>query len=252
MGGNGTRLPTSIRGCLFDLDGVLVSTVSSHATAWKQMFDAFLSARAAREGATFVPFDLVHDYAQYVDGMKREDGVRTFLASRGIALPEGGADDPPSAETVHGLGNRKNEALHATIEANGVEVYPGSVEFVRAVRADGLRTAVVSSSANAPWILQVAGIDDLFEACIDGAYAVAHQVAGKPAPDMFLAGANAVGMEPTACVVFEDALAGVAAGRAGGFGLVVGVDRRNDADGLRAHGADIVVNDLAELLERVS
>ena len=248
MGGNRTRLPAALRGCLFDLDGVLVSTVASHAAAWQQMFDAFLQARADRDGTPFVAFDVDRDYAQYVDGMKREDGVRRFLASRHITLPEGTADDSPDAETVHGLGNRKNEALHATIEAKGVDVYPGSVSFVRAVRADGLATAVVSSSANAPWILQVAGIDDLFDACIDGTYAAQHHVAGKPAPDMFLAGARALALEPSACAVFEDALAGVEAGRAGKFGLVVGVDRRSDADALRAHGADIVVTDLAELL----
>jgi beta-phosphoglucomutase family hydrolase len=248
MGGNRTCLPATLRSCLFDLDGVLVSTVASHAAAWKQMFDAFLRERAQRDGTAFVPFDLDRDYAQYVDGMRREDGVRTFLASRGITLPEGTRDSPPEAETVHGLGNRKNEALHATIEANGVEVYPGSVEFVRAVRTDGLATAVVSSSANAPWILGVAGIDDLFDACIDGGYAAEHRLAGKPAPDMFLAAANAVGAEASACAVFEDALAGVEAGRAGSFGLVVGVDRRSEADALRAHGADVVVTDLAELL----
>jgi beta-phosphoglucomutase family hydrolase len=248
MGGKRTRLPAALRSCLFDLDGVLVSTVASHAAAWKQTFDEFLRKRAERDGTAFVPFDLDRDYAQYVDGMKREDGVRTFLASRGITLPEGTPDDPPDAETMHGLGNRKNEALHATIEANGVDVYPGSVAFVRAARADGLATAVVSSSANAPWILEVAGMAELFDACIDGAYAAQHGVAGKPAPDMFLEGAKAVGTEPAACAVFEDALAGVEAGRAGGFGLVVGVDRRSDADALRAHGAGLVVTDLAELL----
>jgi beta-phosphoglucomutase family hydrolase len=252
MGSNRTRLPAALRSCLFDLDGVLVSTVASHAAAWKQVFDAFLGERAERDGTPFVAFDLDRDYAQYVDGMKREDGVRTFLASRGITLPEGTADDPPAAATVHGLGNRKNEALHATIEANGVNVYPGSVAFVRAVRADGLATAVVSSSANAPWILDVAGIDDLFDACIDGRYAAEHHLTGKPAPDMFLAGAEAVGTEPSACAVFEDALAGVEAGRAGGFGLVVGVDRRGEGDALRAHGAEVVVTDLAELLVEAS
>ena len=251
MGGKRTRLPAAVQSCLFDLDGVLVSTVASHATAWKRMFDAFLRKQAERDGKPFVPFDIDHDYSQYVDGMKREDGVRTFLASRHITVPEGNPDDPPEAETVYGLGNRKNEALHATIEANGVEVYPGSVEFVRAVRADSVATAVVSSSANAPWILEVAGIDSLFDACIDGTYAAQHHVAGKPAPDMFLAGARAVGTEPSACAVFEDALAGVQAGRAGNFGLVVGVDRHSDADGLRAHGADIVVTDLSDLLETV-
>jgi beta-phosphoglucomutase family hydrolase len=248
MGGNRTRLPTALRSCLFDLDGVLVNSVASHAAAWKAMFDAFLRERADLDGTPFVPFDLDRDYAQYVDGMKREDGVRTFLASRGITLPEGTADDPPDAETVHGLGNRKNEALHATIEANGVEVYPGSVAFVRAARGDGFATAVVSSSANASWILHVARIDSLFDAIIDGTYAAQHGVKGKPAPDMFLAGAAAVHTDPAACAVFEDALAGVEAGRAGKFGLVVGVDRRSEADALRAHGADIVVTDLAELL----
>jgi beta-phosphoglucomutase family hydrolase len=252
MGGNRTRLPATIRCCLFDLDGVLVSTVSSHAAAWKQMFDEFLQSLAERDGTPFVPFDLDRDYPQYVDGMKREDGVRTFLASRRITLPEGTAADSPDAETVHGLGNRKNEALHATIEANGVEVYPGSVTFVRAARGDGLATAVVSSSANAPWILEVAGIADLFDACIDGTYAAQHDVAGKPAPDMFLAGARAVDAEPAVCAVFEDALAGVEAGRAGGFGLVVGVDRRSEADALRAHGAGLVVTDLAELVAEAS
>jgi beta-phosphoglucomutase family hydrolase len=250
MSGSRTRLPAALRSCLFDLDGVLVSTVGSHSAAWKTMFDGFLRGRAERDGTAFVPFDIDRDYAQYVDGMKREDGVRTFLASRGITLPEGDADDPPTAETVHGLGNRKNEALHATIEANGVDVYPGSVDFVHAVRADGLSTAVVSSSANAPWILDVAGIADLFDACIDGTYAAQHQVAGKPAPDMFLAGATAVGADASACAVFEDALAGVEAGRAGDFGYVVGVDRRSAADALRAHGADVVVTDLADLLEQ--
>jgi HAD superfamily hydrolase (TIGR01509 family) len=174
--------------------------------------------------------------------------VRTFLASRGITLPEGSPTDPPEAETVYGLGTRKNLALHATIETNGVDVYPGSVEFVKAARADGLATAVVSSSANARWILQVAGIDGLFDACIDGTTAAEQHLAGKPSPAMFLAGATAVGAEPREAAVFEDALAGVEAGRAGGFGLVVGVDRRGDADALRAHGADVVVGDLTELL----
>ena len=248
MGSQRTRLPVALRSCLFDLDGVLVNTVPSHAGAWKQMFDTFLHERAERDGTPFVPFALDRDYEQYVDGMKREDGVRRFLASRGITLPEGTAQDPPAVETVHGLGNRKNEALRATIEANGVDVYPGSVEFVRAVRADGLATAVVSSSANAPWILEVAGINTLFDACVDGTYAAQHHVAGKPAPDMFLAGARAVALQPGACAVFEDALAGVEAGRAGAFGLVVGVDRRSQPDALLAHGADVVVSDLAELL----
>lgn len=225
-----------------------MNSVPTHATAWKETFDAFLTERAARDRTPFVPFDIERDYVRYVDGMKREDGVRTFLRSRGIELPDGERDDPPEAETVYGLGNRKNARVHELIETDGVEVYDGSVELVRAVRADGCSTAVVSSSANAPWILRSAAIDRLFDACIDGGFAVEHQVPGKPAPDMFLAAAGAVGVEPRHAAVFEDALAGVQAGRAGHFGLVVGVDRRGEADGLRAHGADVVVEDLAELL----
>jgi beta-phosphoglucomutase family hydrolase len=244
-----TRLPIVIESCLFDLDGVLVNSVPAHAAAWKEMFDAFLSQRADREGVPFVPFDARNDYERYVDGMRREDGVRTFLRSRGITLPEGDADDPPDAVTVHGLGNRKNELLHAVIEARGVEVYPGSVEFVRTVRADGASTAVVSSSTNARWILRSAGLDALFDVCIDGAYAAQRNLAGKPAPDTFLAAAKATHTDPASCAVFEDALAGVEAGHAGRFGLVVGVDRDDAADLLRAHGADVVVHDLAELLE---
>ena len=243
-------LPAGVRGCLFDLDGVLTRTAQVHDAAWKEMFDAFLRERSAREGQPFVPFDPVSDYDEYVDGKPRLDGTRSFLAARGINLPEGGSDDPPDAETVHGLARRKNEIVKRRIASGGVEAYDGSVRYVRAVRDAGLRRAVVSSSQNCHDVLVAAGIDDLFEARIDGVVAEREHLRGKPAPDGFLAGARALGLDPGAAAVFEDALAGVAAGRAGGFGFVVGVDRAGQADALREHGADAVVADLAELLDR--
>ena len=243
-------LPAGVRGCLFDLDGVLTRTAQVHDAAWKEMFDAFLRERSAREGQPFVPFDPVSDYDEYVDGKPRLDGTRSFLAARGINLPEGGSDDPPDAETVHGLARRKNEIVKRRIASGGVEAYDGSVRYVRAVRDAGLRRAVVSSSQNCHDVLVAAGIDDLFEARIDGVVAEREHLRGKPAPDGFLAGARALGLDPGAAAVFEDALAGVAAGRAGGFGFVVGVDRAGQADALREHGADVVVSDLAELLDR--
>jgi beta-phosphoglucomutase family hydrolase len=243
-------LPDGIRGCLFDLDGVLTKTAKVHDAAWKQMFDGYLSERAKRTGQPFVPFDPVKDYEEYVDGKPRADGTRSFLASRGIELPEGREDDPPEAETIEGLGNRKNKIVLEKIRTDGVEAYEGSVRYVRAVRDAGLRLAVVSSSANAHDVLVAAGIEDLFEARIDGLVAEREHLRGKPAPDSFLAGARALGLRPNASVVFEDAQAGVAAGRAGGFGFVVGVDRVGQAEALKEHGADIVVTDLAQLLER--
>jgi beta-phosphoglucomutase family hydrolase len=243
-------LPDSIRGCLFDLDGVLTETAKVHAAAWKEMFDDYLRERARRSGEPFVPFDPVADYDEYVDGKPRADGTRSFLASRGIELPEGHENDPPGAETVYGLGNRKNEIVLRRIHEDGVEAYPGSVSYVRAVKDAGLPRAVVSSSTNCRDVLVAAGIEDLFDARIDGVVAEREHLRGKPAPDTFLAGARALGLKPTAATVFEDALAGVAAGRAGGFGFVVGVDRVGQADGLKQHGADVVVKDLAELLER--
>ncbi len=243
-------LPDSIRGCLFDLDGVLTKTAKVHAAAWKEMFDDFLRERAQQTGGPNAAFDPVTDYDEYVDGKPRADGTRSFLASRGIELPEGQPDDPPDALTVHGLGNRKNEIVLRRIREDGVEAYPGSVRYVQAVRAAGLPRAVVSSSANCRDVLVAAGIEDLFDARIDGVVAEQEHLRGKPAPDTFLAGARALGLRPNAAVVFEDALAGVAAGRAGGFGFVVGVDRVGQAEALKQHGADIVVTDLAELLER--
>src|SRR3954452_13904035 len=248
-------VPDGIEPCLFaparrlDLDGVLTRTAKVHAAAWKQMFDDYLQARAKRTGEDFVPFDAGPDYDEYVDGKPRYDGVRSFLQSRGIELPDGSPDDPPSAETVDGLGNRKNELVLKLIERDGVEAYEGSVRYVKAARDAGLRRAVVSSSTNCRDVLQAAGIIDLFEEIIDGAVAHEQGLKGKPAPDTFLAGARALGLEARAAAVFEDAVAGVEAGRAGNFRFVVGVDRVGHADALRAHGADIVVKDLAELLD---
>jgi beta-phosphoglucomutase family hydrolase len=243
-------LPDGIRGCLFDLDGVLTQTAKVHAAAWKEMFDDYLRERARRTGEPIAAFDPVADYDEYVDGKPRADGTRSFLESRGITLPEGADDDPPGAETVHGLGNRKNDIVLRKIREDGVEAYPGSVRYVRAVKAAGLPRAVVSSSANCRDVLIAAGIEDLFDARIDGVVAEREHLRGKPAPDTFLAGARALGLKPTTATVFEDALAGVAAGRAGGFGFVVGVDRAGQAEALKQHGADIVVTDLAELLDR--
>jgi beta-phosphoglucomutase family hydrolase len=233
------RLPTGITACLFDLDGVLTKTATVHAAAWQEMFDEYLRARSKRTGEKFVPFDPVADYDAYVDGRPREDGTRTFLESRGIH---------PDAETVHTLSERKNQLVLHKIEHDGVEVYPGSVDFLRAVKAAGMPVAVVSSSANCAQVLASTGLDQYVDTRIDGVVAQQDHLAGKPAPDTYLAGAKALGVPPSSGAVFEDALAGVEAGRAGGFGYVVGVDRVGQADELRAHGADIVVTDLSELL----
>jgi beta-phosphoglucomutase family hydrolase len=241
-------LPDAVTACLFDLDGVLTRTATVHATAWKQMFDEFLRGWAASTGQPFVPFDAGDDYDTYVDGRPRLDGTRAFLQSRGIELPEGSPDDPAGAASVHGLSNRKNDLVLRLFREGRVEVFDGSVRYVRAVRDAGLRTAVVSSSANTAEVLDAAGIADLFDVRIDGLVALERHLAGKPAPDTFLAGARALGVGPGEGAVFEDALAGVAAGRAGNFACVVGVDRENHAEALREHGADIVVADLAELL----
>ena len=243
-------LPATIEACLLDLDGVLTQTAKLHAAAWKEMFDAFLQARAERTGDTFRSFDAVADYDEYVDGRPRLDGVRAFLASRGIELPPGHASDPPDAETVAALGARKNALVLRMARRSGVEAYEGSVTYVRAAREAGLRRAVVSSSANCREFLAAAGIDDLFEKVVDGNVRAHEHLQGKPAPDTFLFAARELGVDPAGAAVFEDALAGVEAGRNGRFGYVVGVDRAGQAAELRAHGADIVVDDLAELLAR--
>jgi beta-phosphoglucomutase family hydrolase len=241
-------LPDAITACLFDLDGVLTQTAKVHAAAWQRMFDEYLRARAAERGEAFIPFDPVHDYDEYVDGKPRYDGVRSFLASRGIELPQGSPSDSPDEETVDGLGNRKNEIVLKLIHERGVKPYDGSVRYVRAATEAGLSRAVVSSSTNCRDVLKAAGIEDLFEEIVDGVVAEREHLHGKPAPDTYLAGARALAVEPRAAVVFEDALAGVEAGRAGHFGFVVGVDRVGQASALRAHGADIVVTDLAQLV----
>jgi beta-phosphoglucomutase family hydrolase len=243
-------LPDGITALLFDLDGVLTQTAKVHDEAWKQTFDEYLRTRADKNGEEFKEFDPVRDYDEYVDGKPRYDGVRSFLESRGIKLPEGHPDDPPTAETVCGIGNRKNELVLELIKRNGVQPYEGSVRYVKAARDAGLRRAVVSSSANCRDVLVAAGIEDLFEARIDGVVAEEQHLRGKPAPDTFLAGARALGVAPARAAVFEDALAGVQAGRDGKFGYVVGVDRVGQADALLAHGAHVVVKDLAELLDK--
>jgi beta-phosphoglucomutase family hydrolase len=244
------NLPGGITTCLFDLDGVLTQTARIHAQAWKEMFDGFLRDWAQRTGAPFEPFDRPTDYDEYVDGLPRLDGVRSFLESRGIDLPMGLPSDPPKDETVHALGTRKNDLVLELIRQQGVEPYEGSVRFVEAAREQGLRRAVVSSSTNCHDVLVAAGIDDFFEARIDGVVAERDNLDGKPAPDTFLAGARLLGAEPAEAAVFEDALAGVQAGRAGDFGWVVGVDRTGQGEALSRRGADVVVEDLAELLVR--
>ncbi|TPQ16517.1 HAD family hydrolase [Streptomyces sporangiiformans] len=237
-------LPDNIRACLFDLDGVITKTAVVHAAAWKEAFDAFLRER---EGEDFRPFDAAGDYEEYVDGKPRADGVRSFLASRGIELPEGRPDDPPDKPTVRGLGNRKNETLLEKIRTDGVEAYEDTLRYIDGVRAEGMRTAVVSSSANCRDVLRAIGAESLFDVRIDGVVAAERRLPGKPRPDTFLAAARDLGVEPSEAAVFEDALAGMDAGRSGHFGYVVGVDRVGQADALRAHGADRVVEDLSEL-----
>jgi beta-phosphoglucomutase family hydrolase len=242
-------LPAGITTCLFDLDGVLTQTAKVHGQAWKTMFDEFLREWSPRHDEPFREFDAHADYDEHVDGKPRLDGVRSFLASRGIELPEGKPDDPPDAETVHGLGRRKNDLVLKLIREQGVEAYEGSVRYLKAVRDAGLKRAVVSSSANCRDVLVAAGIEDFFQARVDGVVAEREGLRGKPAPDTFLAGAKALEVEPGEAAVFEDALAGVEAGRAGDFAFVIGVDRLDQADALREHGADVVVEDLAVLLD---
>jgi beta-phosphoglucomutase family hydrolase len=242
------NVPEGITACLFDLDGVLTQTAKIHAQAWKQMFDDYLREWAERQGTEFEAFDRPTDYDEYVDGKPRLDGVRSFLESRGIELPMGSPTDPPEAETIHALGTRKNDLVLELIRRQGVEPYEGSVRFAEAVRERGLRRAVVSSSTNCRDVLVAAGIDGLFEEVVDGVVAEREGLAGKPAPDTFLFAARRFGAEPSAAAVFEDALAGVESGRRGGFGWVVGVDRTGQAEALARRGADVVVQDLAELL----
>jgi beta-phosphoglucomutase family hydrolase len=249
-GGQGTALEITrarFDAVLFDLDGVLTSTAAIHAEAWKTMFDEYLRKR---EGAGFRPFDIGSDYKQYVDGKPRYEGVRSFLAARGIALPDGDPHDPPSDASVCGLGNRKNVLVNEAIEAGRVEPFASSVHWVQQLREQGFRLGVVSSSRNCGPVLRAAGIADLFEVRVDGETLGEESLAGKPAPDSFLHAARLLSTTPARSVVVEDAIAGVEAGRAGKFGLVIGVDREGHADLLRSHGADLVVTDLGELVRR--
>ena len=241
-------LPDAITAWLFDMDGVITQTAKVHDAAWKEMFDEFLRSWSAEHNVPFVPFDPVGDYDEYVDGKPRLEGTSSFLESRGIHLSVGEESDPSGAQTLWGLSNKKNDLVQRVIERDGVQAYDGSVRYVKAVRAAGFKTAIVSSSANTEAVLKAAGVASLFEARVDHQVAEASHLHGKPAPDTFLEAARLLGVPAANAVVFEDALAGVAAGHAGHFGFVVGVDRVGQADQLRAHGADVVVKDLAELL----
>ena len=234
---------------LFDLDGVLTATAKVHAACWKKMFDEYLRMRGTKTRESFRPFEIQTDYKTYVDGKPRYDGVRDFLKSRAIDLPEGHPGDPPTAETVCGLGNRKNDMINDVLESEGVEPYEGSVALVRQLRLQGIKTAVVSSSQNCLAVLQAATMADLFDARVDGEVASRRHLRGKPAPDTFLAAATDLGVSPPRAVVVEDAISGVQAGRAGGFGLVIGVARKGEGDALKDNGADVVVTDLSELLQ---
>jgi beta-phosphoglucomutase family hydrolase len=242
-------LPDGVTACLFDLDGVLTNTAAVHEAAWKQTFDAVLKERAG--GGEFRPFDR-EDYLTYVDGKPRAAGVRDFLMSRDISLPDGTADDGPDAHTINGVGNRKNKELLRRIHKDGVEVFEGSRRYLEAARDAGLRRAVVSSSANTEDVLKVTGLAPLVELRVDGVTIRNEKLAGKPAPDTFLAAAERLGVTAAQAAVFEDAISGVQAGRAGKFAAVIGVDRAGQADALRANGASVVVTDLAQLLDEVT
>jgi beta-phosphoglucomutase family hydrolase len=232
---------------LLDLDGVITDTANLHAACWKQMFDEYLQKRATQRGEAFRPFDLAADYRLYVDGKPRFDGVRDFLTSRDIRLPEGSPNDPPQAETVGGLGNRKNDLVNKVIEDIGVQPYEGSVKLIHQLRQHGFKTAVVTSSEHCEAFLRAAKLDAFFEVRVDGNMVHVQHLAGKPAPDTFLMAAKLLGVEPTRAVVIEDAISGVQAGVSGNFGLVIGVARKANAEELRHHGAHLVVNDLGEL-----
>lgn len=241
-------LPDEVIACLFDMDGVVTKTAVVHAAAWKEMFDEFLRDWSSQHGTQFVPFDSAKDYDEYVDGKPRLEGTRSFLESRSISLPDGSESDPAGSPTVWGLSNRKNQLVLKVLERDGVEAYDGSIRYITAARAAGMRTAIVSSSANTVAVIEAAGISDLFDARVDAQVAHERGLRGKPAPDTFLEAARMLGVAPKQAAVFEDALAGVAAGHDGGFGQVVGVDRVGQGDALRKHGADVVVQDLSDLL----
>jgi len=232
---------------LFDLDGVITKTASIHAAAWKQLFDAYLAERAASRGEVWRPFDIEADYRLYVDGKPRLDGVRSFLMSRDMILPEGQPDDGPGQETIHGLGNAKDAFFVSQLEATGIEVYDATVALIHQVKAQGMKVAVISSSRHCADVLEAAGLTSLFDACVDGVESERLGLQGKPAPDIFLEAAKRLEVDPRRTAVVEDAIAGVQAGRAGGLALVIGVDRAHQATALEAHGADVVVADLMDV-----
>jgi beta-phosphoglucomutase family hydrolase len=240
--------PVRFDAVLFDLDGVLTATAKLHAACWKKAFDEFLQKRATNTGEPFRPFDLKADYEDYVDGKPRYDGVQSFLESRDIKLPYGDPDDPPDRETVCGLGNRKDDLFNQVLKSEGVEVFEGTVAWLHQLRQAGIKTAVVSSSKHCRAIIEAAGIADQFEVRVDGNVSDDLKLKGKPAPDTYLKAAAMLDVKPQRAVVVEDALSGVEAGKNGGFGLVIGVDRKGDAEALRKHGADVVVGDLKEML----
>jgi beta-phosphoglucomutase family hydrolase len=239
--------PAGIEAVIFDTDGVLTDTASVHAAAWKELFDAYLAQHSQRTGEPLRGFDVEADYLPYVDGKPRYDGVRDFLRSRDIELPEGDPSDPPEAETVCGLGNRKNQAFLQRLESEGAQAFAPAVALVRALKEDGAGVAVISASRNMAAVLAAAGLEGLFDACVDGIVAAELRLPGKPEPAVFEEAARRLGVTPAQAAVVEDAIAGVQAGRAGGFGVVVGVDRTGQAEALREAGADIVVHDLGEL-----
>ena len=234
---------------LFDLDGVLTATAKVHAVSWKRMFDEFLSQRAKDNNEPFIPFEIDTDYKNYVDGKPRLEGVRSFLDVRGIELPSGSQDTPLEEDTIYSLGQRKDKIFHSILESEGVEIYETSVAWVCYLRSQEIKTAVVSSSRNCEAVLKAAKITDLFETRVDGKVAANLGIAGKPAPDTYLKAAEILDAKPERCVVVEDAISGVQAGRAGNFGLVIGVNRNDDADALINNGADIVVTDLGEMIQ---
>jgi beta-phosphoglucomutase family hydrolase len=233
---------------LFDLDGVVTKTARVHASAWQHLFNEYLQSESTRTGRPFQPFDIEQDYRVYVDGKPRYEGVKSFLDSREIALPWGTPDDGPGMDTIYGLGNKKDGYFETYLKKSGVEVYEGTVRFLRLARDRGLKTAVVSSSSHCKQVVEAAGLTTLFDTRVDGLETQRLHLRGKPAPDTFLEAARRLDVPPERAIVIEDAQAGVAAGRAGGFGLVIGLDRRHQADALRQQGADIVAADLSDLL----
>ena len=241
-------IPQRFDAVLFDLDGVLTATAKVHAASWKTMFDVFLQQHATETSTPLHPFDIATDYLRYVDGKPRYEGVRSFLEARGIDLPYGDTEEPPNLDTICGLGNWKNELVNELLASEGVEVYEGSLALLHHLRNLGIKTAVVSSSKNCQAVLAAAALTGLFDTHVDGEVAARLHLPGKPAPDTFLHASEQLGVEPQRAVVVEDALSGVEAGRAGGFGLVIGIARHSEAAALKEHGADVVLNDLAEML----